>query len=110
MEFTKLAFIDLETTGLEPIRFINGLAVAPWHEIIEIGCVIADMKDPSKAIGELSAKVLPEHPERITSGAQEINGYNEKDWKNALPQDVAVRRLIDFVSGSVLLGGNISFD
>ena len=110
MEFTKLAFIDLETTGLEPILSMNGFLVAPWHEIIEIGCVIADMKNPSKAIDELSFKVLPEHPERITSGAQEINGYNEKDWKNALPLEEAMRRLIDFVSGSVLFAGNISFD
>jgi DNA polymerase III epsilon subunit-like protein len=72
MKGKKIAFIDLETTGLNPYT----------HEIIEIGCLIAKQNENGEWIptDEFEFKVKPEHIETAQQDALRINGYNETDW------------------------------
>lgn len=68
----KIAITDVETTGLD----------CNFHEIIEIGAVIFD-SETFEIIEEINIKVSPQFPERIDPKAQEVNGYNGKDWANS---------------------------
>lgn len=109
MEFTKLAFVDLETTGIDPVRLVENRLVVPYHEIIEVGCVLARMSD-LKIEDEFEMKVRPEHPERLTPSAQEVNGFNKRNWRNAHSLEEVMQKFVEFASGSMLIGGNIAFD
>jgi DNA polymerase III epsilon subunit-like protein len=69
MREKKLAFIDLETTGMDPLK----------HEIIEIGCLLAKLDDKGQYV-ELESfelKVKPEHIETAEQEALRVNGYDE---------------------------------
>ena len=72
----NLAFVDVETTGLNP----------DTHEIIELGCVIVSQegvgsgKPSFKIIGEIDIKIKPEHIENADPVALRVNGYDEVDW------------------------------
>ncbi|MCR4306655.1 MAG: exonuclease domain-containing protein, partial [Candidatus Yonathbacteria bacterium] len=90
MKERNLAFIDLETTGLELKK----------HEIIEIGCIVARQipRESSETGGayleiieEFEIKVKPEHIETADPVGLEINGYREDDWKDAVTLPEAMR-------------------
>lgn len=106
MKKHKLAFIDLETTGTNP----------EVHEIIEIGCIVAEQlprpnRGPElKKIDELDIKVRPEHIERAEAGALRVNGYNEADWLFATDLKLAMETLIKKTNGAIVVGQNIAFD
>lgn len=94
-----LCFIDLETTGKEPLK----------HEIVEIGCVVVRQEDLS-VLYEFEAKALPERIEDADPESLEINGYNSDEWKNASPLCDVIRQFLDVARGSSLVGQNVSFD
>ena len=106
MEDRALAFIDTETTGLDPTR----------HEVIEIGCVIAVSQPmllgtPTLTIArELEIKIVPEHIETADPGALRVNGYNTRDWSDAIPLQVAMETLVAAVQGAIVVGQNVAFD
>ena len=101
-----LAFIDLETTGLDPAR----------HEIIEIGCILAqqipsDGNGPRlKEINSFDIKVRPEHIETADPLALKINGYTEAGWQEAETLSSALATLSEKTIGAVPVGHNIDFD
>ena len=68
----NLAFIDIETTGLDVID----------HEIIEIGCVLTTPN--LKVIEEFELKIKPEHLEIADPTAMKINHYKEELWIDAI--------------------------
>jgi len=84
----SIVFIDLETTGLDP----------EYHEIIDIAIVITDNK--LDEITSFRRLVMPKYPDRISKRAQEINGFDEKEWKcnKAINQSTLANELTDFFS------------
>ena len=94
----NLAFIDIETTGLD---FIN-------HEIIEIGCVITTSK--LKLIEKFELKIKPEHIESADPVSLKITHYNEEDWSSAYTLKDAIKILIEKVKDCIMVGQNVSFD
>ena len=106
MKKRNLAFIDLETTGLNPTR----------QEIIEIGCVVVkQVPRPGRGaeleiISELDLKVKPEHLELAEPEALQINGYNDADWLFAASLEQAMKVLIEKTDGAIMISHNITFD
>ncbi len=104
MKKHNLAFIDLETTGLNPDK----------HEIIEIGCLV--VRQPQVAggnfevIDELDIKVKPLHLERAEPEALRINGYNEADWLFAVELSQALSALAGKTDNAIMVAQNVTFD
>jgi len=102
MKGKKLAFVDLETTGLNPHK----------HEIIEIGCLIAKQNDTGEWVvsEEFEFKVQPEHIETAEPEALRINHYDESTWMFGHSQQEALKTLSKKCDGCVMVGQNVSFD
>jgi DNA polymerase-3 subunit epsilon len=106
MKKRNLAFVDLETTGLDADR----------HEIIEIGAVIArQLPQPGRGndleiIDQFEFKVRPEHLETSDPEALRINGYNAADWLFAVDLPKALETLSAKAEGAMLVAQNVSFD
>lgn len=92
------AFIDIETTGLNLEK----------NEIIEIGCVLADSE--LKVIEEFELKIKPEHIESADPVALKVNHYNEKDWKDSLELNDAMKIFSEKVKNCIMVGHNVAFD
>lgn len=95
-----LCFLDLETTGHDPLKLVTlpgeEKTLKPWHEIIDIGCVFAQ-SDTLEQVGEFKILVKPEYPKRCIPNI--INHYRERaergEWQNAVNLDEAIRQLLD---------------
>lgn len=98
MDKHNLAFIDIETTGLNV--FI--------HEIIEIGCVLVNSS--LNVIEEFEIKVKPENIKIADKISLKINHYKEKDWKDAISLKEAMEILGQKTTDSIMVGHNIPFD
>lgn len=94
----NLAFIDIETTGLNMIE----------HEIIEIGGVIVDQK--LNILEEFELKIKPKHIENADKIALKINHYKEKDWEQASDLLEAMKIFSKKVKDCIMVGQNICFD
>ena len=95
----NLAFIDLETTGLDPER----------HEIIELGCLVLRQPD-LKSLAEIDLKIRPTHLETAEPEALAINGYSSGDWLFAVELESALKQLSEKASGAIMVAHNITFD
>lgn len=97
----SLAFIDVETTGLD----------SDTAEIIELGVVIAKLKDDELVvIDQLDLKIRPEHIETAEPAALRINGYNEVDWLFAVSIQDAMKLFAEKTEGSIFVAHNLTFD
>jgi len=94
----NLAFVDIETTGLNLIE----------NEIIEIGCVLTTPK--LKIIEEFELKIKPERIENADPIALKINHYKEKDWKSAYGLEEAMKIFSEKVKDCIMVGQNVAFD
>jgi len=94
----NLAFIDIETTGLNMIE----------HEIIEIGGVIVDQK--LNILEEFELKIKPEHIENADKTALKINHYNKKDWEVGYTLKDAFEIFSEKVKDCIMVGQNVAFD
>lgn len=94
-----LIITDVETTGL----------YAGYHEIIEVGALVVDPKD-FQIKSSTDFKVKPEHPQRITRMARSVNGYNARDWKNAMSLKEAMREYATLSKDGLFWGYNVAFD
>ena len=109
-------FVDLETTGHDPLRRV-GDALVPWHEIIDIGAVLV-VQSNLRMMSTFDTKVRPEHPERCIPDI--INNYPQRaeagEWKYATSLQSALEELLAWIrahvpSGVVVPGGqNFTFD
>ena len=81
-----LAFIDVETTGLDPAH----------HEMIDIGLIYTTLD--GEELGRLFLRIHPEHPERAGEVARSINGYSEARWNalDARDPGEAAQRILAF--------------
>ena len=95
----RLAFIDTETTGLDPKK----------HEIIEIAVLI---EEEGKVIDAFQSKIRPQRIEVAEPRALELNGYskNSRAWENAPLMEEVAPILIRMLDGCILVGHNPSFD
>lgn len=118
MRKTVLGFIDIETTGHDPLApaVVEGKTyLQPWHEIIDFGCVFAELPG-LKPLGEYSTKIIPEHPERCLPNL--INHFRERsalgEWKEAVPLETALQRFFMLCEATGLMivpgGQNWFFD
>lgn len=64
-----LAFLDLETTGLDPTR----------HEIIEAAVVRVDGRT-LRELDSVSVRIAPAHIERADPEALQVNGFDPSTW------------------------------
>ena len=95
----NLAFIDIETTGLDRQR----------QEIIEIGLILA--KQPElEIIDTWEAKIKPQNLKTADPGALKITGYKTKDWELALKPKAALEAFSKKTKDCILVGHNIAFD
>lgn len=94
----NLAFLDIETTGLDVDR----------HEIIEIGCVLT--KPNLTIIEEFELKIKPERIENADPAALRVNGYEPAAWvfAHSLPQ--AMKILSEKAAEAIMVAHNLSFD
>lgn len=81
-----LAFVDVETTGLQPGH----------HEMIDIGIVMTDLHGVE--LGDFFVRIQPEHPGRADPGAKAVNAFDEARWQalGALDPAAAVEAIVDF--------------
>ena len=106
MKVHNLAFIDTETTGLNPDR----------HEVIEFACIIVrQIERPGRGpeteiVEEFEIKIKPEHIENAEETALRINGYTEEDWIFAIDAKNAWEHIAKKVAGCNMVSHNITFD
>ena len=94
----NLAFIDIETTGLNLLK----------NEIIEIGCVITTPE--LEVIEEFELKIKPERISEADPVALKVNHYNEKDWESSIAIEKAINIFSKKVKDCIMVGHNVSFD
>jgi DNA polymerase-3 subunit epsilon len=99
MSSIPIAFTDLETTGTDPIR----------HEILEIGLLVVEPVSLG-IVDSLEVKVKPEHIATATDSALELNGYNARDWANAVPLKRALEEYVRRASSAIFCSHNVTFD
>lgn len=92
----KLAFIDIETTGL----------TAGYHEIIEIAII----RDIDGKMQLYSTRIKPNDIKRADAKALEINGYNDVEWIDAPYDYEVVDEIASWLDGCTLVGHNVQFD
>ena len=96
---TTIAFVDLETTGLDPSR----------HEILEIGVVRVDART-LEVLAEHEVLVMPERLGDAQLDALAINGFTTAAWERALPLRDALREVSPLLEGALIAGHNVGFD
>ena len=94
-----IAFIDIETTGLEP----------DYHDIIEVAAIRLDPVS-LEVRTEMAAKVRPENPHRIDPMAIEVNQYSPVAWKKARKLQDVLEQLTGILHGCIVAGHNVHFD
>lgn len=110
-EDRPIAFTDLATTGLEKFRKQDPAIdhLTPWHEICEIGLVLANPRT-LEIIDTWSTKVKIQYPHRMSPQAQDLNGYNEADWRNAMELLPALEEYSRRTKEAVFTAHNSTFD
>lgn len=94
-----LAFIDTETTGLDP----------QIHEVIEVA-IIKEYADGS--VERFHTLIRPVDIATAHPKALEINGYaaDPSRWENAPYMEHTAGKIADLLKGCVIVGHNVGFD
>lgn len=89
----RLAFIDVETTGLDPTV----------QELIEFAVVFSDGASET-------FKVSPRHIEAAQPKALEVNGWSAAEWRDAIEPRMAAERIVNALKDCIVIGHNVKFD
>lgn len=106
MKVHNLAFIDVETTGVDFEK----------HEILELALIVVKQveregKGPKvEVLGEYEWKIKPEKIEDAEEEALRINGYNEADWLFAAPLKNVLEDFNKKAEGCTFVSHNLVFD
>lgn len=106
MKKRTLAFVDLETTGLDPSRC----------EIIEIGIVLAEQRANLfgssflELVSEHNIQLIPQHIETAEPKGLEVNRYYDRDWILAVPQAQGLKEAGEILRDKVFIAQNVGFD
>tara|TARA_R100000406_G_scaffold87719_1_gene72607 strand:- start:550 stop:1107 length:558 start_codon:yes stop_codon:yes gene_type:complete len=92
MKNRSIAFVDIETTGLNPAI----------HEIIEIAIITADET--------YHTKIAPQRIDLADSRALQINKYNPSNWADAPSFDLVHQKITRLLIGKTIAGHNPKFD
>lgn len=98
MKKHNLAFIDIETTGLNLIK----------HEIIEIGCVLTTPK--LEVLEEFELKIKPERIENADKVSLKVSHYDPSSWESAYSLEKAMKIFCEKVKDCIMVGQNVAFD
>lgn len=106
MKTHNLAFIDVETTGLD----------SDVHEIIELGVVLVrqipqEGKGPGlEVIGEYEYKIIPERLYNADPESLKINGYTPEKWTDAKPLKEVMEDFAARTKSASFVAHNVVFD
>ncbi len=101
MKTHTLAFIDTETTGLDPFK----------HELIEIGLVL--VKQGITGLEVVEEYDLLIHPTRIKDAdpqALRVNQYDPSEWKDAYTLEEAMQIVSQKTKDTIMVAHNVTFD
>ena len=93
-----LIFLDTETTGLDPNQ---------GHEIIEIAMITRYSTGKEEVF---HTKIKPQRLRNAHPKALEVNGYNEKDWADAMKMEDAIIEISERLQYGLIVGYNPYFD
>ena len=96
-DYNELVSIDLETTGLNPKK----------DEILSIGAV--KIRENEILLNE-SLELFVKPTKNIDEKSIEIHHIRPCDLENAIGIEEAVKKLLDFIEGRILIGYYIKFD
>ncbi len=94
---TELVFLDIETTGLDPF----------YHEVIEVGMIIADLDGTESSRIAFS---MPFNQFRADAKALEVNGYGVREFAPFMEQDEGAKEVARATDGRIVVGNNVQFD
>jgi DNA polymerase-3 subunit epsilon len=94
-----LAFVDLETTGLDPSR----------HDIVEVAVLRVDART-LEVLAEYHTLVAPERLDDAQPEALAICGFSKAAWTNAVPLREALLAVAPLLEGALVAGHNVGFD
>lgn len=94
-----LAFVDLETTGLDPSR----------HDILEVAVIRVDARS-FEVLAEYHTLVTPERLDDAQPEALAICGFSKAAWTNARPLRDALLAVAPLLEGALVAGHNVGFD
>ncbi|MBI3184694.1 MAG: hypothetical protein HYZ28_21365 [Myxococcales bacterium] len=94
-----LAFLDVETTGLDP----------EVHALVEVAAIRVDARTLA-VLDRIEARVIPPTDAPVTAEAARLNGYSPEAWADASPPAEVLPRLARVLGGSTLAGHNVAFD
>lgn len=95
---TGMAFIDVETTGLDPLE----------HELLEVAVILTQ---PDLTIeAQFDSKVYPRHLDTALPEALELVGYSGEEWQDAPLVHEVLETLQSLLEGRMLAGHNVAFD
>ena len=98
LDYRTITFFDVETTHLDPTL----------GEIIQIA-IVTEGRDSQ--LTEWSTKIKPLlKPGTYSKRALEINGYNERDWKDAPSLADVADTIVDKLRWGPIVAHNASFD
>lgn len=106
MKDSLLAFIDTETTGLNP----------DIHEIVELALIVCKQvavpgRGPKiEIVKEYEWKIKPAHIELAQEDALRINGYNETDWMFAYDLRPVIEEFAKATQSCTFVSHNLAFD
>lgn len=113
MHIENFGFLDIETTGHDPLLQQPDGQLVTWHEIIDLALIVTNQK--LKILGKFDQKVIVKHPERCIPNI--INNFPERlamgEWDTAKDLKETLQSLLCFVSGFgkiIIVGQNPSFD
>lgn len=98
-----LTVIDTETSGVS----------LKEHELLEIGLISYVVTNDGERLitKKFEKKIKPRHIHTANHRALEINGYNKKDWEDAVFIEEVLPEVTEMIEkSSVLMGQNLIFD
>lgn len=101
LNYRSIVFFDLETVRRTPVVGVD--------TIIAIS-VIKDFRNGESIQKDLKIKMTEEKLKHAEQAALKINGYNEKDWEDAITLEEAARIIIPMMNDSPIIAHNIVFD
>jgi len=94
-----LAFVDLETTGLDPSR----------HDIVEVAVLRVDARTLD-VLAEHHTLVAPERLDDAQPEALAICGFSKAAWTSAVSLREALLAVAPLLEGALVAGHNVGFD
>jgi DNA polymerase-3 subunit epsilon len=94
-----IAFVDLETTGLDSRR----------HEIVEVAVIRVEARS-LEVISACEVRVQPTRLQDAEAEALAVSGFSLADWAQASSLEVAMARISPLLEGALVAGHNVGFD